>query len=348
MSQWLLKRKDKKRSKSKTQPKIDMKSDIKFKEYLARRQRSPLALHRKQVSQTLQEGYEMKGQHNFNQLGNGETPQTQNDGKCNRISLKEESVYNEPWDIHCQTLNNGQMCYACITNSNNSRHRDKNRNSFAKDANSQKSIKHISLKLQMRPDGMPSTSQINKHLSRGSKDDCDTGCETSDSSDESDYYEFLENIERRLKIDHTKSNPIIMPRWDSPFLPKDQEGRINRLNINNSGYNAKCADEVIYSCGSDHSSGFHEIDKPLPNNNTNTKIFTSSSKETTSGMESASSMDFSELFLFPSEDEPYTPRTKIQQRGFTGSNIYQTGCRFKGNRLLGDLIQLNYEKQQLH
>lgn len=347
MSQWLLKRKDKKQSKSKTQPKIDMKSDIKFNEYLARRQRSPLALHRKPVSQS-QEGYEMKGKHNFNQLGNGETSQTQNDGKCNRISLKEESVYNEPWDIHCQTLNNGQMCCVCITNSNNSRHRDKNRNGFAKDSNSQKSIKHISLESQMKPDYKPCTSQINKHLSRLSKEDCDTGCETSDSSDESDYYEFLENIERRLKIDHTKSNPIIMPKWDSLFLPKDQEGRINRLNTNNSGYNAKCADEVIYSCESDHSSGFHEIDKALPNNNTKKQIFTSSSQETTSGMESASSIDFSELFLFPSEDEHYTPRTKIQQRVFTGSNIYQTGCRFKGNRLLGDLIQLNYEKQQLH
>lgn len=313
MSQWLLKKKNKRRSKSTPPSKEDIHPiqatcSSKFTDNILTRETSPFSLYKRNPNPKHIKKNDIQGPSIINILGTSKMTQNLVDLKCHKTN-KEESVYNEPWDVHCQILAEGKTCSACMRNTTSTNLND-TRTNTSKEAKGKRE----------RQKSVQSNCQ-------GKKDESDTGCEISDSGDDSDYYEFLENIERRLKIDHSKSNPVIMPKWDSPYSRTDTKSLSHRPGIPATGFITTPADEFIYKCASDNSSGFHE---PLIN------------KQSTSGME------FSELFSFPSDPDMQGFKLRKYKRSFTGQHIYQTGHDFKGNRLLGDLIQLNYEKQQLH
>lgn len=328
MSQWLLKKKKKHTEKSTKIRKTDAKPTIELHQHTFKQNKSSFSLQKVpiQARQCIHRkaddiyGFSVK---DYKTEGNKKSrdPQGQDD-----------KIYNDPWDIHCNVLNSDQTCCSvCLSKE-------------LEHSNDDKRTKNISIL---------GTSTTKSKSKRGTRDkvknkthrnerpeyleDSDTGCEFSNSSDEeSDYYEFLENIERRLKIDNSNCNPVIMPKWDSPFYEK---GSQNRPVLRGIGFNARCADDVIYNSGSDHSSGFFETNS--------TTLTTYNSPNNDIVPKTCSSTEDLDMFSFP-VDEPETISQETKSCKRNPGKVYQTGYGFKGNRLLGDLIQMNYEKQQLH
>ncbi|XP_052062598.1 uncharacterized protein LOC127702439 [Mytilus californianus] len=324
MSQWLLKKKKKHLSKSTKIGKTDVKPTIELHPHTFKQNKSSFSQQKGQIQSRQCNHRKADDIYGFPVKDckmEGRDSQGQGD-----------KIYNEPWDIHCNVLNNDQMCCSvCLSKEfsySNDGKRTRNTSVLETSATKSKSKPGIRDKVK---------NKTHKNERPGYLEDSDTGCEFSNSSDEeSDYYEFLENIERRLKIDNSNCNPVIMPKWDSPFYEK---GNQSRPVLRGNGFNARCADDVIYNSGSDHSSGFFETNSTTltkynsPNNDIVPKI--------------TSNTEDLDIFSFP-VDEPENISQDLKPGKRNPGKVYQTGYGFKGNRLLGDLIQMNYEKQQLH
>lgn len=224
---------------------------------------------------------------------------------------KDEMIYSDPWDLKCK-LNKNQECCACMGTTSEKLHKGKTQE------------KAFSTKESNTPTGNSSNHMNHMH----SEEESDTGCELSDSGEESDYFEFLENIERRLKIDQSKLNSLSMPMWDSPFYGKK--------NSNCFGLPLTKAVDKIYKPGSDNSSGVYEEEKTSECENIKNVTMKKTSIITPN----------SEQYSFP-EEFSISSKRETKQNKRTTCRVYQTGYTSKGNRLLGDLIQMNYEKQQL-
>lgn len=309
MSRWVLKKKNKNRSR--TPPLVrEVKPVIEVQTNTFRRQPLPVSKENMGAKTTSRIDENSPGFRVIGPLKDILKMSIEMDEKSH--THKDEKIYSDPWDLNCNLYKN-QECCACVRTK----------------SDTPKTKVSQAPKLSAKESNAPTNSSSDGNASAYSGHESDTGCELSDSGEESDYFEFLENIERRLKIDQSKVNSLSLPMWDSPFYGKASS---NCFGLPFT----KAVDKIIYKSCSDNSSGFFEEEKSperdTMKNKTTKKQFSYSQN--------------SELYSFPKEFV-LEPKRETKPNKRTMCRVYQTGSRSGGNRLLGDLIQMNYEKQQL-